>query len=128
MSKVSSEEKLDLLISYILIVGVIASVLIEATGIYGYYYTHHDLSIVFKPEFTLQGTDFFAYSAQTVQALLSGKWTPISVLAFGLVLLLITPYVRVLASAIYFGLAKNIKYLFITLFVLVVLTASLILH
>lgn len=128
MSKTSSEEKLDLLISYILIVGVIASVLIEATGIFGYYHAHRDLDIVFKPEFALKGTDFFAYTAQKIQALFVGKWTPVTVLAFGLVLLMITPYVRVLASVVYFGLARNVKYLSITLFVLVILTASLVLH
>ena len=128
MSKVVSEEKLDLLISYILIVGVIASVLIETTGILGYYHAHGDLNIAFKPEFALKGTDFFAYAAQTIQALFIGKWTPVSVLAFGLVLLMITPYVRVLASVVYFGLARNVKYLSITLFVLVILTASLVLH
>jgi len=128
MSKASGEEKLDLVISYILIVGVIASVLIEVAGIFGYYYTRHDLAIVFTPEFTLRGTDFFTYSAQTVQGVLGGMWTPVSVLAFGLVLLMITPYLRVLASVVYFALARNIKYLSITLFVLIVLTASLMLH
>lgn len=128
MSKNSSEDKLDLLISYILIVGVIASVLIEATGIFQYYYAHRDLDIVFKQEFALKGTDFFSYAAQTIQALFVDKWTPVTVLAFGLVLLLITPYVRVLASVVYFGLVRNVKYLSITLFVLVILTASLILH
>ena len=47
------------------------------------------------------------------------------VLGLGIVVLMLTPYVRVVASVLYFGLAKNPKYLLITLFVLLVLTASL---
>jgi len=130
MSEVSGkrEETLDLSISYILIVGVIASVLFEIVGIFGYYYSNRDLSIVFAPDFALRGSNFFAYAAQTIQALLFRKWTSISVLAFGLVLLIITPYVRVVVSVAYFGLARNVKYLLITLFVLTTLTASLLLH
>jgi len=47
------------------------------------------------------------------------------VLGLGIVVLMLTPYVRVLASVLYFGLVRNPKYLLITFFVLIVLTASL---
>jgi uncharacterized membrane protein len=39
-----------------------------------------------------------------------------------------TPYLRVVASVVYFGLVRNAKYLIITLFVLIILTASLLVH
>ena len=41
---------------------------------------------------------------------------------------MITPYMRVVASVIYFGAARNVKYIVITTFVLVILTASLLVH
>ena len=78
-----------------------------------------------------QGT-FFIHENPSIQlsipALFDFGPTPLHVLEFGIVLLMMTSYLRVVASVIYFGFAKNFKYLFITIFVLVILTASLILH
>ena len=128
MTQASGEEKLDRVISYILIVGVIASVLIETAGIISYYFTQGNLSITFQPDNSLKGVDFFNYTGQTIQSLLLGGWTPLHIMGLGIVLLMITPYVRVVASVFYFSVAKNLKYLAITVFVLVVLTASLIFH
>jgi len=124
----AEEQKLEQAISYVLIAGVIASVTIETIGIWTYYYYNQNLDIVFKPSLALKATDFFSYTAMAIRALISWSWTPIQILGFGLVVLMITPYMRVLASVVYFALAKNSKYLFITLFVLVVLTASLLAH
>ena len=124
----SAEKNLDVVISYILITGVIASVLLEAAGILGLYFSNGNVDIVYAPEFSLQGSNFFVYAAQVVQGILLGKWTPITVLTFGLLLLMITPYVRVVASAAYFAVEKNSKYFFITLIVLLILTGSLLAH
>jgi uncharacterized membrane protein len=43
----------------------------------------------------------------------------------GVVILILTPYVRVLMSVLYFAWEKNTKYILITLFVLLLLTISL---
>ncbi len=128
MTEHLSEEKLELAISYILIGGVVLSVFFELIGFIGYYFANGSLSVVFQPAFALKGADFFSYAGATVLRLLRGDWTPIDILSLGLVLLMITPYVRVLASTVYFGWVRNMKYLFITLFVLMVLTASLLVH
>jgi uncharacterized membrane protein len=128
MKRNASEEKLELAISYILIIGVITSVAIETIGILNYYYVNRDLSITFQPQYSLVGVDFFSYSAGTLQSMIHGNWTPFQILALGIVLLMITPYLRVLASVVYFGLARNLKYLCITAFVLIILTASLLAH
>ncbi len=128
MKQISSEERLELAISYILIVGVLVSVAIEAVGIAGYYSANGNLNIVFQPSFAMTGTDFFSYTGKLVQGFLVGAWTQIQVLGLGIVLLMLTPYLRVVASVIYFGLVKNTKYLLITLFVLIVLTTSLLVH
>ena len=128
MNGSSGEDRLDTVISYILIVGVTISVLIEALGIVSYYYSYGNWEVLFQPQFTMKGDDFFSYSVTTFQSFVLGSWTPIHILGFGLVLLMFIPYVRVAASVAYYGLAKDMKYLAITLVVLVILTASLLTH
>ena len=128
MRKTLSEEKLELVISYILIVGVIGSVAVETLGILTYYYFNGNLNIVFRPQYVLKGANFFTFTRAIFLESVHGTWTPFLILSLGMVLLMITPYIRVVASVIYFGLVKNLKYLFITLFVLVVLTTSLLVH
>jgi uncharacterized membrane protein len=128
MKRRVSEEKLDLMISYILILGVLASVIIEAAGITGYYSMIGNLNISFQPSFAMKGTDFFGYAWKLAQELSMGAWSPMQLLSLGIVVLMLTPYLRVVASVLYFGFTKNPKYLFITLFVLTVLTASLLEH
>jgi uncharacterized membrane protein len=46
-------------------------------------------------------------------------------MSVGVVILILTPYVRVLMSVLYFAWEKNTKYILITLFVLLLLTISL---
>jgi uncharacterized membrane protein len=128
MKELPGEKKLELLISYILILGVSVSVILETAGIVGYYNVNRNLAISFSPEFALKGTNFFSYVLGAVGVFFGGGWTAAHVLAFGLVVLMITPYLRVVASVGYFGLARNLKYLLITLFVLVILTGSLLIH
>ncbi|MGA2791426.1 MAG: DUF1634 domain-containing protein [Candidatus Bathyarchaeia archaeon] len=125
MKRASSEEKLDSLISYILILGVLASVTVEALGIADYYSSSGNLNILFQPSFAMKGTNFFSYAGKLFQELSMGGWSPTQVLGLGIVVLMLTPYLRVVASALYFALSRNPKYLLITLFVLFVLTASL---
>lgn len=128
MKWVLGEDKLDLAISYVLILGVLASVAVEAFGIASYYSSNGNLNILFQPNFATKRTDFFSYTVKLAQQLSVGAWTPMNLLGLGIVLLMMTPYLRVVASVVYFGFAKNPKYLFITLFVLIVLTASLLDH
>jgi uncharacterized membrane protein len=125
MKRGLSEEKLDSLISYILILGVLVSVLVEALGIAGYYSSNGNLNILFQPNFLMKGTNFFSYAGKIFQEVLTSRWSPIQILGLGIVVLMLTPYLRVVASVVYFGFARNPKYLLITLFVLLVLTASL---
>lgn len=128
MKRPRNEEGLELAISYVLITGVLASVVVETFGIVSYYLANGNLNILFQPSSAMKGTDFFSYTAMLAQQLSVGVLTPMQVLGLGIVLLMMTPYLRVVASVVYFGLAKNPKYLFITLFVLIVLTASLLKH
>jgi len=60
MKRVLSEEKLDSLISYILIFGVLASVAVEIVGIASYHSSRGNLNILFQPSFAMKGTNFFS--------------------------------------------------------------------
>jgi uncharacterized membrane protein len=75
----------------------------------------------------IHGRDFFSF----IYGLFSGQSNPgaaIWLITVGIVLLILTPFVRVIISVFYFGWEKNFKYVVITLFVFVVLVLSLTLH
>ncbi len=120
------ESRLENAISYLLITGVVISLLLELAGVSLYLHDHGNLMISQAPGVFLQGKDFFSF--------IYGFWrqlagsTAIQLMVAGMVVLILTPFVRIILSAIYFGWEKNWKYVFITLFVLVVITLSLTLH
>lgn len=123
----SGESKLETGISYLLIAGVIVSLVLEIVGIIILYHSYGHLAISQDKGMFLQGHDFFSFIYQQFQ----GKHAVGSAVLFmtaGIIVLILTPYIRVIASVIYFGWGKNIKYVLITLFVLVVVTISLSLH
>jgi len=123
------KRKIDLegLISYILIGGVLISIAVEVLGLGGYLLANGASQVEFTPRWQTGGRDFFTYAGDLLFSLTQGV-TSVNLIAIGIVLLLMTPYVRVLASVVYFGVERNPKYTLISLFVLVVLTASLTFH
>lgn len=123
----SGESKLETSLSYLLIAGVIVSLVLEIIGIVILYHSYGHLAISQDAGMFIQGHDFFSFIYQQFQ----GKHVAGSAALFmtaGIIVLILTPYLRVVASVIYFGWEKNIKYVLITLFVLVVVTVSLALH
>ena len=121
------DETFETIVSYILIAGVILSLLTEITGLSLYYIQNGNLSFDYSPQWQLKGANFFAYAANLITSFSFG-FNAISIMALGIVLLMITPYVRVIASVVYFGRIRDLKYLLFTIFVLTVLTVSLIIH
>jgi uncharacterized membrane protein len=117
----------ETIISYILIVGVLLSLLLEVAGIILYYREQGNLLVSAGDTVFIQGKNFFEF----VWRLIQGGLNPdagILLMITGLVILILTPFVRLIMSVIYFGWAKNLRYVWITLFVLVVITVSLIFH
>ena len=118
---------LEMAISYLLIVGVVASLLLEVAGMILYYHSYGNLAILSDRAVMIHGRDFFSF----IYGLFSGENSPgaaIWLMTAGIALLILTPFVRVIVSVFYFGWEKNFKYVVITLFVLVVLVLSLTLH
>ena len=123
----SGESKLETGISYLLTIGVAASLFLEVIGLTLFYGFYANLNILENSFAFVQGQNFFSF----VSTLLQGDHTQNTAFLFmttGLVVLILTPYVRVITSVIYFAWKKNRIYVLVTLFVLIILTFSLALH
>lgn len=123
----SGDSRLETIISILLMAGVIVSLLLEIVGVIMLYHEYGTLAISQSPEMYVHGNDFFTFMFQQF----SGKSTEVPAIQFmtaGIIVLILTPYLRLIASTIYFGGVKNIKFVFITFLVLVILTASMALH
>jgi uncharacterized membrane protein len=123
----SGEPKLETAISYLLIMGVATSLLLEVVGLTLFYSQYANFNIMQNHIAFIHGENFFSF----VATLFQGEYTQNTAFLFmtiGLVVLILTPYIRVVTSVSYFAWKKNRKYVLVTLFVLIVLTISLALH
>lgn len=120
----NSEDRFDRAIGYVLITGVVISLLVEAIGILLYYLSYRHFNISSERTLFIQGRNFFDFMIELFKGDYAGK-RAVFLMSVGVVILILTPYVRVLMSVLYFAWEKNTKYIFITLFVLVLLTISL---
>jgi uncharacterized membrane protein len=117
---------LEGLISYILITGVVISLFLEAAGLVLFYRSSGTLAISHGGRIIIRAEDFFALLGQLFSTASSG-W-PLRLMTLGIAVLILTPYARALLSVIYFACQRNFKYLAITLFVVIILTVSLLVH
>lgn len=115
--------KLEPAISYLLITGVLVSLLLEIAGVCLYFYRQGNLSVSFDSSVYLQGQNFFSYLFSFGNSYAGNP--AMLLMAAGVVVLLLTPFIRIILSAVYFGWERNWKYVIITVFVLVVITLSL---
>ena len=123
----NSEDKFEKVISYLLMTGVVLSILLEVVGVVMFYHAYGNLNISQQPGMFIKGHDFFSFIYQQIQ----NRSTTTPALLFmiaGIVVLILTPYIRVIASFLCFSWQKNWKYVIFTLFVLIVVTLSLTLH
>ena len=123
----SGESRLEAVISRLLIAGVIVSLVLEVTGVIIYCHAYGGLAISQDAGVYIRGSDFFTFILEE----LSGERAQGSGIHFmtaGIIALILTPYIRLITSVVYFGWEKNTKYVLITLTVLLVLTVSLVLH
>jgi uncharacterized membrane protein len=120
-------QRLETAISWVLIVGVVLSSLLELAGFALYFVRHGNLEISQDPSVFIRGSNFFSFLFDEITPQHTGD-IAIILMSLGLAVLMLTPFVRVLFSVIFFGRVRDFKYVWITLFVLVVLTVSLALH
>lgn len=116
---------MDLLVGWILMIGVLFSLTLLLGGALWHRATAGSLT----DNFRLAGTNLLAFVIAEVRNLLHGTLRPRILISSGIAMLMMTPYIRVLASMLYFLFEeRNLKYTIFTLFVLSVLTYSLMLH
>jgi uncharacterized membrane protein len=80
-------------------------------------------------EHSIVGMNFFEFISSALRQMASRAFRPRLFLNMGIAVLMLTPFVRVLASVFYFAFVEhNWKYTLFTAFVLTVLTYSLFLR
>jgi uncharacterized membrane protein len=124
-SATAREAAMDTLIGYVLLGGVVLSVVLIAAGLIWEWTRTGHLGI----EYTIAKMNLFEFVVTDVCQVVSGMFGPRLLISLGIAALLLTPYVRVLASLLFFALVEhNGKYVVFTGFVLAVLSYSLFLR
>jgi uncharacterized membrane protein len=124
---VSAGSKFERAISYLLIIGVILSLILEVIGIIVFHHVYGNLAVSESGRMFIRGKNFFNF----MYRLFEGEYSQdkaVLIMVLGISILILTPYLRVIMSVFYFIWERNIRYVGITLFVLIILTLSLITH
>ena len=120
-----SAQRMETLVGYILLVGVIATVILVSSGLLWYWLMTGSLQL----NYTIAGMNLFEFAAAELGQAAGGMIRPRLLVSLGIVVLLLTPYLRVAASFLYFALvARDGKYAVFTGIVWSVLTYSLFLR
>ncbi len=117
--------EMDVLVGYILLGGVLFSMALIVTGLSWKYAETGGLRL----DYELAGMNLFQFVVGEIRLALHGQVRPRLLVNMGIAVLMLTPFLRVLASMVYFfAVLRNWKYTVFTLFVLLVLTRSLFLR
>ena len=117
--------EMDVLVGYILLSGVLLSMVLIVAGLLWKYMQTGGVRL----EYELAGMNLFQFVVSEIHLAAIGQIRPRLLVNMGIVVLMLTPFFRVLASVVYFLVVlKNWKYTVFTLFVLLVLTGSLFLR
>jgi uncharacterized membrane protein len=118
----SSRFDVEAVVGCTLLTGVLLSLALLAIGIAW----HRATSGTLRFDYTLPATTVGGFVVTDLAQLRAAPARPRLLVNLGIAVLMLTPYVRVLASMLYFVLIeRNVKYGFFTAFVLAVLTYSL---
>lgn len=121
----SQEGRMDTLVGYVLLGGVIASVVLVLAGLFWRWLRTGELGV----DYTISGMNLYEFLLAEIRNVAAGAFRPRLLIILGIVTLLLTPYLRVAASLGFFLFVEhNWKYSLLTGFVLAVLTYSLFLR
>jgi len=116
---------MEILIGYILLGGVLLSTALLVIGLVWHWARTGHLRL----EYPIMGMNLFEFVHHGVKQIAAGDVHPTLMVNLGIAAVMLTPYVRVLASMLYFAWVEhNRKYTLFTGFVLVALTYSLFLR
>jgi len=105
----------------------VVSLVLESAGVLLNYLRTGDSTLgpPFSPQWRDTGGNFFGFASSTFSSVLAGV-TPVGLTALGVIVLLLTPYARIIAAAVYYAAERDWKYVSITLFVFTVVTCGLV--
>jgi uncharacterized membrane protein len=120
----TADDRMDAVVGGLLAGGVITSLALIIAGL-----LWHRLSTgVATFDAPLGGTDALRLLVGDLRLAASGRMSSRLLVSLGVAVLLFTPYLRVLASVVFFAVERNWKYTVFTSFVLIVLTYSLLMR
>jgi len=118
----SSRFDVEAVVGYTLLTGMLLSLALLAIGLAW----HRATWGTFRFDYILPATSVGDFVVTDFAQVRAAPARPRLLVNLGIAVLMLTPYVRVLASMLYFVLIeRNVKYSFFTAFVLAVLTYSL---
>ena len=105
---------------------VLLSLTLESAGLFLRYIQTGESSVILDPLSGWRITDgnFFAFASTTFARFLNGP-DSLSILGLGIAVLILTPYVRIMAAVVYYAIERDVKYFTITASVLTLITAAL---
>ncbi len=116
---------METVVGYILQVGVVLSIALLTVGLGWRWLTTGHFAI----EYSIRGVNLFQFVVQDLRLTAERAFRPRLFVSLGIAVLLLTPYIRVLASMVLFAVVeRNAKYTAFTGFVLLVLTYTLFLR
>lgn len=120
------ERRMELMVGYLLLAGVVLSQLSLLLGLVLDYIEHGTIRLAYL----IKGMNYFQFLAHDILALAGPHaWGARTFVNLGIALLMFTPFIRVVASVFFFAIEeRNIKYTLFTFFVAAVLTYSLFLR
>ena len=125
MGESKQEFDMDAIVGYILLVGVLLSLVLVVAALIWRWANTGTLSF----DYRITGRNLFSLIVDEMRLAAQGALRPRLLLSLGIAMLMLTPYIRVLASMVYFMAAlKNWKYSVFTAVVLLTLTYSLFLR
>ncbi|MCL4540259.1 MAG: DUF1634 domain-containing protein [Bacteroidetes bacterium] len=120
-----SASRMEILVGYILLIGVLLSITLIGIGIIWHYAATGKLGLVYS----ISGMNLYRFVLSDFYQAAHMPLRPRLMVNLGIVTLMLTPYVRVFASMVYFAFAeRNGRYTVFTGFVFLVLTYSLFLR
>jgi uncharacterized membrane protein len=120
-----ASDAFDSLIGQLLRAGVIVSVMLLVAGVAWNLMSTGRLEV----DAEIERMNLYEFVRSEIGQLVGGSIRPALLVNLGIAALLVTPYLRVVASVVYFAfVARDVKYSFFTAFVLAVLSYSLFLR
>lgn len=116
---------MNLIVGYVLLVGVVSSIALLTIGMaWNKLQTGHLVT-----DYELGHTNILQFVIRESREVWHGHLQPRVLINFGIAVLMMTPFARVLASTVYFAVEeRNLKYTLFTTFVLLTLSYSLLLQ